>query len=219
MPPPAPTCGYRVAVASAARMASAPAGWPFSFEGGRYGVPHTGVPVAGRQLSASGPAPTTMYPMDAMNSVTAAFACAESPTIGITLTRGLPENKATGRVRNRRLHMGAPAAVHLPSDLGRAGRASACDPAVDEVSISRVGSGNTRPSGALGSGGVYDVGDVDAFVEAHHDLDWLIAPITTSLGRYAGFADRTGACIRLLDPAPHLGTATSYFSPLYAVAG
>ena len=73
--------------------------------------------------------------------------------------------------------------------------------------------------GALGSGGVYDVGDVDAFVEAHDDLDWLIAPITTSLGRYAVFADRTGACIRLLDPAPHLGTGTSYFSPLYAVAG
>jgi hypothetical protein len=40
-----------------------------------------------------------------------------------------------------------------------------------------------------------------------------------SLGRYAVFADRTGACIRLLDPAPHLGTTTSYFSPLYAVAG
>ena len=38
--------GYRVAVASAARMASSPTGWPFSFEYGPYGVPHTGVPVA-----------------------------------------------------------------------------------------------------------------------------------------------------------------------------
>jgi hypothetical protein len=72
---------------------------------------------------------------------------------------------------------------------------------------------------ALGSGGVYDVGDVDTFVEAHSDLDWLIAPITTSLGRYAVFADRTGTCIRLLDPAPHLGATGSCFSPLYAVAG
>jgi hypothetical protein len=64
--------GYRVGVASAARMASSPAGWPFSFEYGPYGVPHTGVPVACRQLSASGPASTTLYPMESMNSVTAA---------------------------------------------------------------------------------------------------------------------------------------------------
>ena len=47
---------------SAARMASSPAGWPFSSEYGPYGVPHTGVPVACRQLSASGPASTTLYP-------------------------------------------------------------------------------------------------------------------------------------------------------------
>jgi ATP-dependent DNA ligase len=52
--------GYRVAVASAARMASSPTGWPFSFEYGPYGVPHTGVPVACRQLSASVPASTTL---------------------------------------------------------------------------------------------------------------------------------------------------------------
>jgi len=73
--------------------------------------------------------------------------------------------------------------------------------------------------GALGSGGVYDVGDVDTFFENHDSLDWLIAPVTTSLGRYAVFADRTGTCIRLLDPAPHLGAAGSYFPPLHAVAG
>jgi len=63
-------------------MASSPAGWPFSSEYGPYGVPHTGVPVACRQLSASGPASTTLYPRDSMNSVTAAFAGAESPAIG-----------------------------------------------------------------------------------------------------------------------------------------
>jgi hypothetical protein len=44
--------------------------------------PPTGVPVACRQLSASGPASTTLYPMESMNSVTAAFAGAESPAIG-----------------------------------------------------------------------------------------------------------------------------------------
>jgi hypothetical protein len=54
---------------------------------GPYGEPHTGVPVACRQLSASGPASTTPYPMDPMNpmnSVTATFARAESPAIGRT---------------------------------------------------------------------------------------------------------------------------------------
>ena len=61
--------------------------------------------------------------------------------------------------------------------------------------------------GALGSGGVYDVGGVDAFFEARPDLDWLIAPMSNSLGRYAVFADRTGTCIRLLDPDPQLGAA------------
>jgi hypothetical protein len=40
------------------------------------------VPVACRQLSASEPASTTLYPMDSMNSVTAAFAGAESLAIG-----------------------------------------------------------------------------------------------------------------------------------------
>ena len=69
-------------MASAARTASSPTGWSFSFENGPYGVPHTGVPVACRQLSTSGPASTTLYPMDPMNSVTAAFAGAESPAIG-----------------------------------------------------------------------------------------------------------------------------------------
>ena len=63
-------------------MAPSPTGWPFSFEYVAYGVPHTGVPVACRQLSASGPTSTTLYPRDSMNSVTAAFAGAESPAIG-----------------------------------------------------------------------------------------------------------------------------------------
>ncbi len=72
---------------------------------------------------------------------------------------------------------------------------------------------------AIGCGGVYDVGDVDTFFEAHPELDWLLAPVSGSLGRYAVFADRTGTCIRVLDPAPHLGTATGSSSPLYAIAG
>jgi hypothetical protein len=72
---------------------------------------------------------------------------------------------------------------------------------------------------ALGSGGVYDVGDVDAFFEAHPDLDWLVAPGPSPLGRYAVFADRTGTCIRLLDPAPHLYQSAGASYGLYAVAG
>lgn len=63
-------------------MASSPAGWPFPSENGRYGVPHTGVFVACRQLSVSGPVSTTLYPMDPMNSATAAFAVVESSAIG-----------------------------------------------------------------------------------------------------------------------------------------
>lgn len=72
---------------------------------------------------------------------------------------------------------------------------------------------------ALGAGGVYDVGDVDTFFEAHPELDWLVAPISGSLGRYAVFADRTGICIRVLDPHPHLGEAAGRSSSLYAMAG
>lgn len=72
---------------------------------------------------------------------------------------------------------------------------------------------------ALGSGGVYDVGDVDAFFEAHADLDWLVAPAPSPMGRYAVFADRTGACIRLLDLAPHLPASGDRPPTLYAVAG
>jgi catechol 2,3-dioxygenase-like lactoylglutathione lyase family enzyme len=56
--------------------------------------------------------------------------------------------------------------------------------------------------GALGTGGVYDVGDVDTFFEDHRELDWLLSPADGPLGRYAVFADRTGTAIRLLDPAP-----------------
>lgn len=72
--------------------------------------------------------------------------------------------------------------------------------------------------GALGSGGIYYVGDVDLFFEVHADLDWLISPTTTALGRYGVFADRTGTCIRILDPAPHLGTAIGRSPELHAVA-
>ena len=72
---------------------------------------------------------------------------------------------------------------------------------------------------ALGCGGVYDVGDVDAFFDSHPERDWLIAPMSGSLGRYAVFSDRTGTCIRLLDPDPHLGAARGRSFPVYAVAG
>jgi hypothetical protein len=71
---------------------------------------------------------------------------------------------------------------------------------------------------ALGAGGVYDVGDVDSFFEAHPNLDWLVAPAPSPLGRYAVFADRTGTCIRILDPAPHLHQSAGASSGLYAVA-
>ena len=76
-------------------MASSPAGWPFSSEYGPYGVPHTGVPVACRQLSASGPASTTLYPMESMNSVTASFAGAESPAIGRYERSAAPAGRAS----------------------------------------------------------------------------------------------------------------------------
>jgi catechol 2,3-dioxygenase-like lactoylglutathione lyase family enzyme len=59
---------------------------------------------------------------------------------------------------------------------------------------------------ALGTGGVYDVGDIDTFFEDHRELDWLLSPADSPLGRYAVFADRTGTAIRLLDPAPGDGT-------------
>ena len=72
---------------------------------------------------------------------------------------------------------------------------------------------------ALGSGGVYDVGDVDTFFDSHPELDWLIAPMSGSLGRYAVFSDRTGTCIRLLDPDPHLGVAGGRSFSVYAMAG
>ena len=71
---------------------------------------------------------------------------------------------------------------------------------------------------ALGAGGVYDVGDVDEFYAEHRELDWLIAPVSTALGRYAVFADRTGTCFRVLDPDPHLGTETGASFRLYAAA-
>jgi hypothetical protein len=72
---------------------------------------------------------------------------------------------------------------------------------------------------ALGTGGVYEVGDVDTFFEARPQLDWLIAPISTPLGRYAVFADRTGSCIRVLDPDPRLGMTVYPLEPLYALTG
>jgi hypothetical protein len=72
---------------------------------------------------------------------------------------------------------------------------------------------------ALGCGGVYDVGDVDDFFELHPELDWLMAPIDSSLGRYAVFADRTGTCIRLLDPAPNFGAEFGRSFSVYAMAG
>jgi hypothetical protein len=72
---------------------------------------------------------------------------------------------------------------------------------------------------ALGVGGVYDVGDVGAFFGDHPDLDWLMAPVRTPLGWYVVFADRTGTCIRLLDPSPHLPSAAAPSTNLYAVAG
>ncbi|MEV6285652.1 hypothetical protein [Kribbella sp. NPDC051770] len=72
---------------------------------------------------------------------------------------------------------------------------------------------------ALGAGGVYDVGGVDDFYRTHEELDWLIAPVSTALGRYAVFADRTGTCVRLLDPDPHLGAVGGTAFRLYAAAG
>ncbi|MEU0096572.1 hypothetical protein [Kribbella sp. NPDC006257] len=72
---------------------------------------------------------------------------------------------------------------------------------------------------ALGAGGVYDVGDVAEFFAEHPGLDWLMAPVRTPLGWYAVFADRTGACIRLLDPSPRLWRAGRSSADLYAVAG
>ncbi len=76
-------------------MASSSTGRPSSSENGPYGVPHTGVPVACRQLSASAPASTTPYPMDSMNPVTTAFAPAESPAIGRYERSAAPSGRAS----------------------------------------------------------------------------------------------------------------------------
>lgn len=73
--------------------------------------------------------------------------------------------------------------------------------------------------GALGTGGVYHVGDLDTFFEGHRALDWLLSPGDGPLGRYAVFADRTGTAIRLLDPAPGLDTAATAAPAAYATAG
>ncbi|QNE22696.1 hypothetical protein F1D05_38370 [Kribbella qitaiheensis] len=72
---------------------------------------------------------------------------------------------------------------------------------------------------ALGVGGVYDVGEVRAFFADHPELDWLMSPIETPLGCYAVFADRTGTCIRLLDPALPQEMREDRWQGLYAVAG
>ena len=72
--------------------------------------------------------------------------------------------------------------------------------------------------GALGTGGVYDVGDVDLFFDDHRGLDWLLSPADSPFGRYAVFADRTGAPIRLLDPAPGLTAPTFEAPAVYATA-
>ncbi|TCO40576.1 hypothetical protein EV646_117117 [Kribbella antiqua] len=71
---------------------------------------------------------------------------------------------------------------------------------------------------ALGTGGVYDVGDVDTFFQNHPALDWLLSPADTPLGRYAVFSDRTGTPIRLLDPALGLDTPTPTAPTAYATA-
>ena len=71
---------------------------------------------------------------------------------------------------------------------------------------------------ALGAGGVYDVGDVRTFFSDHPGLDWLMAPVQTPLGWYAVFADRTGSCIRLLDPSLPLRSARRPPVDLYSVA-
>jgi len=59
------------------------------------GSPKTGVPVACRQLSATDPASSTLYPMESMNSVTAAFAGAESPAIGRYERSAAPAGRAS----------------------------------------------------------------------------------------------------------------------------
>ncbi|GAA1578419.1 hypothetical protein GCM10009789_34920 [Kribbella sancticallisti] len=51
----------------------------------------------------------------------------------------------------------------------------------------------------LGPGGVFAIDDLDEFHRRHPDLDWLVAPVDGSVGRYAAFGDRTGVPIRLVD--------------------
>jgi hypothetical protein len=54
---------------------------------------------------------------------------------------------------------------------------------------------------------------VDEFYARYQELDWLVPPTDRSFGRYAVFADRTGAAIRLLVPVRRRTTA-----PALAVA-
>ena len=53
------------------------------------------MPVACRQRSASGPASTTLYLMDSMNSVIAASAGAKSPAIGRYERSAAPAGRAS----------------------------------------------------------------------------------------------------------------------------
>ncbi|ADB31007.1 hypothetical protein Kfla_1913 [Kribbella flavida DSM 17836] len=71
---------------------------------------------------------------------------------------------------------------------------------------------------ALGTGGVYEVGDVDEYYADHPDLDWLVAPADSTLGRYAVFADRTGLPMRLLDPDPRVPAGAAGWLTAVAVA-
>lgn len=70
----------------------------------------------------------------------------------------------------------------------------------------------------LRSGAIYEVGDVDAFYTEHRSLDWLVPPSDRSTGRYAVFADRTGAAVRLLDYRPYEQRAGDLKRPALATA-
>lgn len=72
---------------------------------------------------------------------------------------------------------------------------------------------------ALRSGAIYEVGDVDAFYAEHRGLDWLVPPSDRSTGRYAVFADRTGAAVRLLDYRPYEQRLGDLARPTLAAVG
>lgn len=64
----------------------------------------------------------------------------------------------------------------------------------------------------LGPGPVFIVDAVDNFRAEQSGLDWLLEPCDVPAGRYAAYAEPSGAAIRILDLTKDLGEHNALFS-------